>query len=525
MSGTGQCPGCGNPLEFRVATSLVAVCPYCQQVVARGGAGVEDLGKTNPVLALPSAFSLGTQGVIKDRRFVVVGRCQLKHALGGIWNEWYAQLDNNRWAWIAEHQGRIAILGEVSAVQAPDIRSLDAADPGSRWLSGRGEFVVAERGIATVHAEEGELPWRAAPHERRAYVDLSAPGGVFATLDFGVVDADDTAKWPRRFYVGYETTAEQLALQNPQSTAPSAAALPVVEGARAVNCPRCFAPLTLKRPGDTMTIVCGSCGSALSVDEKKDLGFLFAQTIGTMPRIPLGSRARFDAKLLGNGRAVDRAPLDVEVVAFVVRSVVEDGVTYFFYEYLLATPQGFRWLVESDGDWLLFKPINTGDVQDKGFTAKYQGQDFGRTAQSAPKVEQVMGELFWQVKKGDRSSAMDYQRGLLRLSVERTANEVNWTYGFAVSNVDLARVFGVKLPRTSSSYAGSAYGSSDYGNDTVSAFSQMPANLRQFIIIVAALFVVWMITSMCGAISGGGGGGGGGGRGSYGGGSGYSFGK
>jgi multidrug efflux pump subunit AcrA (membrane-fusion protein) len=36
VSGTGQCPGCGNPLEFRVATSLVAVCPYCQQVVARG---------------------------------------------------------------------------------------------------------------------------------------------------------------------------------------------------------------------------------------------------------------------------------------------------------------------------------------------------------------------------------------------------------------------------------------------------------------------------------------------------------
>lgn len=523
MSGVGQCPGCGNPLEFRVATSLVAVCPFCQQVVARGDASVEDLGKSNPVLAMPSAFMLGTTGVIKERRFAVVGRCQLKHALGGLWNEWYALLDNNKWAWIAEHQGRIAIMGEVSAVQAPDIRSLDAADPGSRWLSGRGEFTVAERGIATVHAEEGELPWRAAPHERRAYVDLSAAGGVFATLDFGSVDADDRPKGPRRFFVGYDVALAHLALQKPASARDAPAALPVVEGARAVSCPRCSAPLELKRPGDTMTIVCGSCGSALSVDEKKDLGFLFAQTLGVMPRIPLGSRARFDAQVLRSARPMDRAPLDVEVVAFVVRSVVEDGDTYFFYEYLLASADGFRWLVESDGDWLLFKPINTGDVDDKGMTATYQGTQYGRTAQSAPRVEQVMGELFWRVTKGDRSSASDYQRGAHRLSVERTANEVNWTSGFGVSSGELARVFGVKLPRTvpsaASSYGSSSYygGSDDEGHSSGGGQTLSPGAVAAGVV----LFFVFVMFSMCDDALGGGGGG----HGSYGGGGGSSFGK
>jgi hypothetical protein len=523
VSGVGQCPGCGNPLEFRVATSLVAVCPFCQQVVARGDATVEDLGKSNPVLSVPSAFSIGTTGAIKGRHFVVVGRCQLKHALGGVWNEWYAQLDNNKWAWIAEHQGRIAILGEVSAVQAPDIRSLDAATPGSRWLSGRGEFTVAERGIATVHAEEGELPWRAAPHERRAYVDLSAAGGVFGTLDFGLVDADDRPQGPRKFFVGYDVSIEHLALQKPASAQDAApASLPVVEGARAVNCPRCSAPLELKRPGDTMTIVCGSCGSALSVDEKKDLGFLFAQTLSTQPRIPLGARARFDAQLLKNARPIDRKPLDVEVVAFVVRSVIEDGDTYFFYEYLLSTAtDGFRWLVESDGDWLLFKPINTGDVVDNMSTATYQGAQYGRTANSAPKVEQVMGELFWRVTKGDRSHAVDYQRGSQRLSVERTANEVNWTAGFNVLASDLQRVFGVKLPRTSTSM-GSAYGSSDYSATSgFSAGGHNEVTLGQAVaIVIVCIVVLFFFVPMCGAL-----GGGGGGHGSYGGGGGSSFGK
>lgn len=523
MSGTGPCPGCGNPLEFRVATSLVAVCPFCQQVVARGDASIEDLGKSNPVLAMPSAFMLGTTGVIKERRFVVIGRCQLKHALGGVWNEWYALLDNNKWAWIAEHQGRIAIMGEVSVVQAPDIRSLDAADPGSRWLSGRGEFIVAERGIATVHAEEGELPWRATPHERRAYVDLSAAGGVFATLDFGSVDTDDRPRGPRRFFVGYDVQLAHLALQQPAGAMDAPKALPVVEGARAVNCPRCHAPLELKRPGDTMTIVCGSCGSALSVDEKKDLAFLFAQTLSVMPRVPLGTRARLDAQVLRSARAMDRKPLDVEVVAFVVRSVVEDGDTYFFYEYLLATPaDGFRWLVESDGDWLLFKPINTGDVQDSGGTAVFQGTSYSRSAQSAPKVEQVMGELYWRVTKGDRSSAADYQRGSHRLSVERTRDEVNWTAGFTVSNGELARVFGVKLPRTTTSMA-SSYGSSSYGDDDYSSSSSNGAqNVPSGVVvaIIIAVMLVMLFTGMCGD-----GGGGGGGHGSYYGGGGSSFGK
>lgn len=41
----------------------------------------------------------------------MVGRAPLKHALGGLWNEWYAALDNGRWVWIAERRAAVDLQG------------------------------------------------------------------------------------------------------------------------------------------------------------------------------------------------------------------------------------------------------------------------------------------------------------------------------------------------------------------------------------------------------------------------------
>lgn len=530
MSARGICPGCGAPIEFRVTTSVVAVCGFCQQVVARGDVSVEDLGKSNPVLQLPSAFTLGTVGRFREMSFTVVGRTQLKHALGGAWNEWYASLDTGRWAWIAEHQGRIAFMGEVSVGQAPGIRSLDAAEPGSHWLSGRGEFVVNERGIATVFAEEGELPWRAIPLERRAYVDLASPGGGFATLDFGAVGDGDQPLGPTRFFVGFEATVDELALAHPHGEPASGdAALPAVAASISVSCPSCQAPLTLRRPDDSRVVVCDHCGAGSSVDDHKKLAFLFPQTIAHQPQFPLGARARLDERVLSNAHIKDKGKtLDVEVVAFVVRSVVEDGERFTFEEYLLATAKdGFFWLVESDGQWSLFRSIATTDVVDDGASAMYRGGKFRLVGRSTPQVEQVMGELYWKVTIGDTSRATDYTRFTHHLTCEKTKDEVNWTYGFPVPRSELARVFGVALPlKTSSSSSGgspftSSYpGSSSYSASNASEFwegkpGEVPQWLVWVIIIIAILFFLAV-----GDMDGGGGG-----HGSGGGGGGFSFGK
>jgi hypothetical protein len=512
-------------LLFRVTTSVVAVCGYCQQVVARGGVALEDLGKSNPVLVLPSAFALGSVGRFRGQGFTVVGRAQLRHALGGMWNEWYAALDNGRWVWVAEHQGRVAFLGEVSPTQAPQIRALDAAIPGSRWFSGRGEFVVVERSIATVYAEEGELPWRAAPLERRAAIDLHGHGGVFATLDLGVVGAGEEPKGPTRFFVGEEVDVAALELSQPGGHGASADdALPHVSGSVALACPQCQAPLSLRRPDDSRTVVCAHCGSASSVDEHRHLSLLFSQQLRFSPQIPLGARARLDARLLVNARVQDNLKsLDVEVVAFVVRSVVEDGEVFTFEEYLLATPsRGFFWLVKSDAQWFLYRPLSAADVVESSKGVRFQGANYLLEGRSMPKVEQVMGELYWRVKLGDRSQTADYTRMQYRLTVEKTADEVHWTFGFPLSRSELARVFGVTLAsETRGGVAGSPFLSS-----SDSSFAGETEMGQVLVLGLVCLVVVALVLFDCagGDIDSDGGSSGGAHR-SYSGGSGFSFGK
>lgn len=525
MTAQVSCPGCGAPILFRLQTSAVVVCEFCQQVVARTDVGVEDLGKSNPILVLPSAFKLGATGDFAGRPFRIVGRTQLNHQLGGTWNEWYAAFENGKWGWIAEHQGRIAVLGEVSAAQAPDIHSIEAAEPGSRWFSGRGPYVVNERGVATVVAEEGELPWRAVPNEQRAYVDLASPGGGFATLDFGPMH-DGAPQGPKRFFVGHEATVASLKLLWPDGEKPPTTiegqieamqgqggfggAAPKVE-AKKLSCPNCGAPLSPKQ--DTQSLTCSSCASVLDVNEHRDLKLLQKQTLSFSPQIPVGTRGRFTGEVTQRFPASEREPFDVEVVAHLVRSLVEDGETYYYYEHLLQSPtRGYLWLVLNEEGWWLYKPINVGDVTRQGMGVAYKGARFNRKETFQARVAQVQGELYWKVRVGDTSSASDYVGPGARLSSEKTKDEENWTWGFAVGRNLLSKVFGRPIPGMPGGSSSGSYSSSSSSNQQLTPGSVI------FLLVIIMLF--FMMTAMCG-----GGSSGGGGHSSYSSGGSYSFGK
>ena len=523
MSVQVTCPGCGAPIFFKVKGSVVVVCEFCQQVVARGDVDIEDLGKSNPVIAVPTVFKLGATGRFRDRPFTIVGRTQLSHQLGGTWNEWYAAFENGRWGWIAEHQGRIAILGEVSASQAPEIHSVDAAEPGSRWFSGRGSYVVNERGVATVVAEEGELPWRALPNEQRAYVDLSAPGGGFGTIDFGAM-RDGAPAGPRRFYVGHEVAVTDLALEWPGGEKPpltlkeQEAAMegqggfggaPKVAAVK-VDCPNCGAPLEMQRE-DAQTLSCSSCASILDVDANKKLRLLQKQSLRFSPQIPIGSKGTFDGDAIKNFPAEYRRTFEAEVVAYLVRELVDDGETFNYYEHLLHGPtEGYLWLVLNEEGLWLFRPINAADVE-VGLGVKYQGKPYRNTENYTPSIAQIQGELYWKARLNETSSASDYVGFSGRLSSEKTPNEMNWTFGFGTNRNILSKVFGVRVPGPPVSSYSSAGSSGGGGNNQMSP-------MAIFIVLVIMLMFFSMCT--CGGFTGGGGG-----HSSYSSSGGYSYGK
>lgn len=489
MSATGLCPSCGNQLLFRAATTTTVVCEFCRSIVVRGGAQLELVGKTNEILATGSVLKLGLEGSVRGKRFTLVGRLQSRHELGGLWDEWLVAFADGKLAWLAEHQGRFALTTEVNPAEAPFLTGPDAVKPGQTFVTGIGELIVVERGEAVLVSEEGELPGRSLPGARRPFIDFTTRNGRFATLDFGTIGVDGFRE-PRRFYVGREVTLADLGLE-------AAAVQPVVvghaEGAHTLRCPHCGAPVE-KKLTEAESLTCSSCGSALSVEQDGQLGFLFAQEkLHHTPRIPVGRTARLDAGFFrkasgpAGGTRPWPQPLDVEVVACVVRSVLVDGERYTFQEHLLHTEKsGFFWLIESDGEWLFARNVDAGRVSVQGRTALFDGRRFNLTDQNVARVEQVTGELYFRVTKGEVSALTDYKSYPRVLSLEETDDEHIWTECLMIEPGEVARCFRVTPPGPP------AYAS---GGSTSGGGEVTPAGCLALFIIV---FVLFLLVSMCG---------------------------
>src|SRR5438309_4807041 len=101
-----NCPSCAGSVEFTSGSTIVLVCPFCRSAIARSDRGLEDLGKVAEIAESQSPLKLGLKGEYKGARFELTGRAQLKHELGGFWDEWYATFSNGWVGWLAEAQGR-----------------------------------------------------------------------------------------------------------------------------------------------------------------------------------------------------------------------------------------------------------------------------------------------------------------------------------------------------------------------------------------------------------------------------------
>src|SRR5438132_13914555 len=135
---------------------MVAVCPYCRSVVARGDRKLEDLGKVAAIAETDSFLSLGLHGRWHDVAFELVGRAQLQHQAGGKWDEWYAAFADGHWGWIAEAQGRIYLTfphKRDKPVQLPAWDDLKLEEP----VTGleQAHLITAEKGQAVFLAAEG----------------------------------------------------------------------------------------------------------------------------------------------------------------------------------------------------------------------------------------------------------------------------------------------------------------------------------------------------------------------------------
>lgn len=429
-----NCPSCAAPIEFKAGSTIVLICPFCRSAVSRTDRGLEDLGKIAEIADSESPLKLGLKGTFKDTRFELTGRAQLRHELGGFWDEWYATFSNGWVGWLAEAQGRFYLTFYQPLPEGTTLPSFAGLQLGQTVpeIPNPTPLMVQEKGKGTSVAAAGEIPYRLLPGEQFEYADLAGKNKAFATIDYSMD--------PPWVFVGSMVTLDEIGLGD---------AKPVVRDARTVSasgigCPNCGGPLELIAPDKAERVTCPNCNSLLDVNQG-NLTYLKALN-------PPPDQPDFVAPI----RAEGTFPGDVKfkIIGAVVRSVTLDGIQYFWHEYLLYNPTiGFRWLVHSDNHWNFVEPVNAADVEQLGMigagaTVKYNGSTFKIFQEAPAVVEYVKGEFYWRVEQGETVRAVDYVSPPMMLSQEISENEINWSVGTYMTNEEVEKAFGITgLPK------------------------------------------------------------------------------
>lgn len=424
-----NCPSCAAPIEFQAGSTIVVICPYCRSAVARTDRGLADLGKVAEIADSESPLRLGLKGTWKNVRFELTGRAQLRHELGGYWDEWYATFSNGWVGWLAEAQGRFYLTFYQPLPNGSSLPSFAGLQLGQNVseIPSPSPLMVQEKGTATYAAAEGEIPYKLVPNEQSPYADLAGKNNLFGTIDYSVD--------PPWVFLGQQVTLGEIGLGDAKSVKREARAVSTA----AMGCPNCGGPLTLQAPDKTERVTCPNCDSLLDVNQG-NLTYLKTLT-------PPQNAPNFAAPIGAEGTLKDGNKY--KIIGAMVRSVTIEGETYYWHEYLLYNPTiGFRWLVHSDYHWSFVEPVNPAEVERsayfaKGATAQYNGKTYKIFQDATAKVEYVKGEFYWRVEQGETVRAVDYVAPPQMLSLEISGGEINWSLGTYVTNDEVEKAFGV----------------------------------------------------------------------------------
>jgi hypothetical protein len=415
-----NCPSCGAPIVFKLGSSIVVVCEYCNSAIARKDRNLADLGKVSDLVDTRSPLEIGTPGYFEGVPFTLTGRAQLRHPAGGIWDEWYAALEDGRWGWLAEAQGRFFMTFRRKIRGSNLLPTFDELRPGDSVVvpGSSNRFVVDEKDVATTAGARGEIPYELISGERRTFVDLSGDNAAFATIDYG--------EQPPALFVGREVTLRELRIFAEHGDELTADKRRVDVGR--LICPKCNGPLELRAPDAAQRVTCPSCNALLDV-EHGNLTFLESLAKGPPPEIPLGREATLpDGKLT--------------VIGYMIRDCVVEGSTYAWEEYLLYAPQvGFRWLMRSDDHWVYMSPLAGGSVFDGNTSVSFRNKQYRLFNRVNARVRRVFGEFYWRVSVNDVTLAADFVRAPEMISKEASGTEVSWTHGIYLTKEAVEKAF------------------------------------------------------------------------------------
>ncbi len=428
------CPNCGAPVDFRSAASAFAVCSYCRSTLVREGEALRRIGESAELFDDHTPLQLGASGSHQGAGFTLVGRLQYRYK-DGTWNEWHALFDDGRSGWLSEDNGRYVMAFDAEPDGA--VPPAERLRPGQQQVVAGQPWTVASVTATRLIAAQGELPF--APATERGFVvaDLRSTRDEVGTLDYSDPQAP---KWS----VGRAVALSELAMRGLADVAEK-----TLKG-RSIECPSCGASLEV-RLSTTQSIVCHQCRAVVDLSSAGGAGkgvgaelAHYAQRKGGEPLIPLGGVGVL--KLGGVARPW-------QVVGYVERKEVGGDEPGSWREYLLYhREEGFAFLVDAEDGWSWSAPI-TGVPKTSGNGVRYQGATYRELYRYGGKVTYVLGEFYWQLRRGEETRNTDYQgtgkAARKRLYLEVTGDpstafrtgETVWSAGATLDASDIARAF------------------------------------------------------------------------------------
>jgi Domain of unknown function (DUF4178) len=197
-----HCPNCGAQVTFQWSSSVQIVCEYCKSILVRTDL---DLKKVGEVADLPpdiSPVQVHTEGVYRNRSFVVTGRILYAYDQGG-WNEWHLAMNDGTNGWLSDAQEEYAVSFSANGHELPGESQLQIGQRFS-WNGDAYSLSVVTR--AHYRGVQGELPFEYWDKTDVLFADFRSSTKKFATLDYS-----DTEP---ALYLGEFVEFEDLKLAN-----------------------------------------------------------------------------------------------------------------------------------------------------------------------------------------------------------------------------------------------------------------------------------------------------------------------
>ena len=199
---TGTCPNCGAKIVFKWSSSVQTVCEYCKSVLVRTDVDLEKIGQVADLPPDISPIQLNTEGIYRNKSFVVIGRILYQYEQGG-WNEWHFMTNDGKDGWLSDAQEEYAVSFPADNQNLPAESQLQVGQS----FSWNGEtYAVSVITRAHFCGVEGELPFQYWDKDEVAFADLRSVSRKFATLDYS-----DTSP---ALYLGELVEFEDLKLRN-----------------------------------------------------------------------------------------------------------------------------------------------------------------------------------------------------------------------------------------------------------------------------------------------------------------------